>query len=105
MGMFGKVKLMLNLKNVKFMNKKIETSVKAAYLVGLYAGLNSKANIKLKKDILDELKPHAETGAQIVFGDGVYNPISIAKMVLYFDSLPLSEKITLTTQKEKHETV
>ena len=64
----------------------VTTEIKAAYLCGLYAGLNSDSSAKAKA-IKEEMRPHAETAAMIAFGDGAFNPLQIFEMESFYDRI------------------
>ena len=58
--------------------------VKAAYLTGLYAGLSVEPYAN--QELLDAMRPHAITAAQVAFGDGAFSPVALWKMVEYYDA-------------------
>ena len=61
----------------------ITTEMKAAYIVGLYAGLNTSGN---HKKIASTIKPFANTASEILDG-GAFNPLSVWEMEAEFDRI------------------
>ena len=65
----------------------ISTEAKAAYLVGLYAGLDSKLRAKEKRAFLEELRPHAGVGSLVAFRGGAFNPVQVWEAESMFDRI------------------
>ena len=66
--------------------RSVSTEVKAAYLCGLFAGMQSANERSPEADqFAKELRPHARTAAQIAFGDGAFNPLAIFQMEAFYD--------------------
>lgn len=62
----------------------VPIEVKAAFLCGLYNGYKDNADIAVER-FAQELKPHAIVAAQIAFGDGAFNPMSVFEMEAFYD--------------------
>ncbi|MCK4820390.1 hypothetical protein KA005_31790 [bacterium] len=67
--------------------KNISTELKAAYLIGLFAGTNSCSKNKKMNDYRKKLYPHAITAIQIVYEDGAFNPIAVYKMEEFYNRI------------------
>lgn len=67
--------------------KNISTELKAAYLVGLFAGTNAARQTRHMQEYRKALFPHAVTAMQIVYEGGAFNPISIYEMEKFYDRI------------------
>lgn len=66
--------------------KNISTELKAAYLIGLFAGTNS-CKTKKMTEYRKRLYPHVLIAAQIVYEGGSFNPIAVHKMVKFYNHI------------------
>jgi hypothetical protein len=64
--------------------REVPTEVKAAFLCGMYNGFKDNEDEHSKRFVA-ELTPHAITAAQVAFGDGAFNPISVWEMEAFYD--------------------
>lgn len=67
--------------------KSISVELKAAYLVGLFAGTNASRQTKQMQVYRKALFPHALTAMQIVYEGGAFNQISIYEMEKFYDHI------------------
>lgn len=61
--------------------KDVNIHVQAGYLCGLWAGTNGDGDTPFRK----ELRHVIRTAAEIAFGDGAMNPISVYEMKRFYE--------------------